>query len=847
MAENTTNKLIIVESPTKARTISKFLPSDCTVLASNGHIRALPEDSLSIDVEHGYKPRFEIIEGKQKVIAQIQSALKKADELILATDEDREGESISWHLVEVLKPKVPYRRMVFHEITRSAILQAFAGGRDIDMNLVNAQEARRILDRLFGYSISPILWKKLSNKKLSAGRVQSPGLRLIVEREKARMAFRPGCWWGLRARFSSGRSAFEARLVQVGERRVADGKSFDAETGEYKGKKNTLLLDEASASELASRLRDGVWTVSSTLQRPLLLHPAAPFTTSTLQQEGNRKLRLSAKDTMRIAQTLYERGFITYMRTDSPALSSEGTKAARAEVASVFGEEYLSASVRRYSARSANAQEAHEAIRPATVDGHFTRPEDTGLSGRELGLYSMIYKRTVACQMADARKTAVTMAIAVDDCLFECTGTRTDFPGFIRVYVEGRDEDETEENGAIPELADGTVLAAQSLEPVSHETKMPVRYTEATLVQALEKMGIGRPSTYAAIIDRIMEKQYVVKESNSLVPTFSGFGVIQLLQANFPGLIDYDFTKDMENSLDLLARGEMDELSYLKQFYEGENGLRHRCAVALKAIDAASAKQIVLPQLSPENQVFIGPYGAYVKSGSKNISIPPGTFPSSVTDEAIEALRSGESQSSDTGPRSVCTLPTGEEVYLMEGRYGKYWQIGLGQNGQRPRRVSVPPRLRPESVTPEMISNFFELPKVLGQNPEGTDVSIGISKYGPYVACGKEFRSVANYDILFSLSLETALQTLSAPKPERRSSSSKKGKTSSSAPAGGKKQPVVDFGDHEGQNLAILFGRYGYYLRHGDKNYRLPADCRSDEAACRALTKEQAVACLSQN
>lgn len=843
------NVLIIVESPTKAKTITRFLPSGCTVLASYGHIRALPENNLAIDVENGYTPKFEIIDGKQKVIAQIKSALSKADELILATDEDREGESISWHLVEVLKPKVPYRRMVFHEITKKAILEAFAGGREIDMDLVRAQEARRILDRLFGYSISPILWKKLSNKTLSAGRVQSPGLRLIVDRERARLAFKVSSYWDLKAQLeASGAASFSAKLTEVAGKKVADGKAFDSDTGEFLNKKGVMLLDEAGAAELCARLKDVPWSVTDVKEKAVIQRPAPPFTTSTLQQEGNRKMHLSAKDTMKIAQTLYEQGFITYMRTDSPALSEEGTQAARASAAALFGDSYLSPEPRHYAAKSANAQEAHEAIRPATANGSFASPSETGLDGRELGLYTMIYKRTLACQMAEARKMSTTVTIAADDCTFEASGLRIEFPGFIKVYVEGHDDDTSEDGeGVLPALKAGQNLLLQDLAEVAHETKMPGRFTEASLVQTLEKMGIGRPSTYATIIDRILEKKYVIKDSNALVPTFSGFGVIQLLEGNFLNLIDYSFTKDMEDDLDKISKGQIDELSYLKKFFEGPAGLEKQCEEALLAIDAKKAKQISLPQLSAENTVFIGPYGAYVSAEDVNISIPADVFPASVTDESIQTLKANGKTKNFEDPVAIgVDSVSGKPIYLCNGRFGAYWQIGEVEGKVKPKRFTIPKNLLGKKVPLEEIERFFSLPKVLGQNAEGKDVSICTGKYGPFVACEKEYRSVPNFEVLFGLSLDTALAILAAPKPERKARGRKGGAKSSASASKAPVKPVVDFGEHEGQPLAIVYGRFGYYLKHGARNYRIPTQYRNDENACKSMSREEAIGCITE-
>nr|MCR5442875.1 type I DNA topoisomerase [Sphaerochaetaceae bacterium] len=566
-------KVIIVESPTKARTIRRFLGSDCTVVASNGHIRTLPKNDLCIDVKNGYKPKYIIDETKEKVISQIKSELKGADELILATDEDREGESISWHLVEVLKPKMPTRRMVFHEITRKAILEAFAGGRDLDMNLVHAQEARRVLDRLFGYTISPVLWSKLSNKSLSAGRVQSPGLRLVVDRERTRITFQKSEYWDLRASFREG---FFASIDTVNGLRVANGKDYDSETGKYMGSSKVLLLSKEAAKALVDSLKNSDFTISDVREKQVTQRPAPPFITSTLQQEGNRKLHMSAKDTMRIAQSLYENGFITYMRTDSPTLSQEGIRAAREAALALYGKDFVPAESRQYAAKSSNAQEAHEAIRPAGE--HFRTPEETGLSGRELELYTLIWKRTLASQMTNALKLNTTVTIDAKtsdgkDAQFTATGIRIEFPGFIRVYVEGSDDPDAaleDKETPLPALKAGQVLGLKELEELLHETKEPNRFTEASLVQTLEKLGIGRPSTYAAIIDRLFEKNYVIRDNGTLVPTFIGFGIIQLLEKYFADRIDYGFTSDMETGLDEIAEGKLDELQFLKNFYEGE-------------------------------------------------------------------------------------------------------------------------------------------------------------------------------------------------------------------------------------------------------------------------------------
>lgn len=851
--------LIIVESPTKAKTIKKFLPPNCAVIACNGHIRDLPADDLSIDVADGYKPKYVIASGKDKIIKAIKSELKDAAYLMLATDEDREGESISWHLLEVLHPSVPYRRMVFHEITKRAILQAMDHGRDLDMALVRAQEARRILDRLYGYTLSPLLWKKLSNKNLSAGRVQSPGLRLIVDRERQRITFEKSVYWDAKALLAkhgaakAGASArFETKLESVGELRVAGSKDFDSVTGRLSDSKQILVLDQPAAEALVETLKDATWTVGEIKERPVVSRPAPPFITSTLQQEGNRKLRLSAKDTMKVAQKLYENGFITYMRTDSPTLSQEGIAAARKSVETLYGPSFLSPAPRQYSAKSASAQEAHEAIRPAGDE--FIHPERSGLHGKELALYEMIWKRTLACQMADARKSSTTVKVDASchdgqRARFSATGTRILFPGFIRVYVEGVDDPEAaldDKEVLLPDLAEGEVLDLGELMPVSHETKPPARFTEATLVQELEKMGIGRPSTYATIIDKLFERKYVAKDGNALVPTFTGFGVVQLLENNFSTMVDYGFTSTMEDGLDRIATGGIDELQFLKDFYEGEHGLLRQVQQRSEAILPSVAKQISLPQISSDHPVMIGPYGAYVigpKSGGKDqfISLPDTMFPGTITDADVADLIQRRKENAE-GPKVVGEDPdTGLPVLLMSGRFGAYWQLGeKSEQNPLPKRFSVPKGQDADSFPLPKILRYFELPRTIGVNPADNEpVIANQGKFGPYVGSAGEYRSLGDEERMFSITLDEALALLAEPKPGRSSKSGKGG-------AGRKKpgqvsQPLIDLGVYEGEKVGVYHGRFGNYLKHGKDNYALPGDLKKSEEALKQLTLEQAV------
>jgi len=834
-------KVIIVESPTKAKTIRKYLGEDCVVVASNGHIRTLPKNDLCIDIKHGYKPKYIIDETKEKILSQIKGELKGAKELILATDEDREGESISWHLVEVLKPSVCYRRMVFHEITKKAIVDAFAHGREIDMNLVHAQEARRVLDRLYGYTISPVLWSKLSNKSLSAGRVQSPGLRLIVDREKTRLSFKKSEYWDVKATFDEG---FSAVLESVDGQKVANGKDFDSDTGRYCGSDKVVLLSKDSSFELVSSLKNSHFVVLDVKEKQVSQRPYPPFITSTLQQEGNRKLHLSAKDTMKIAQSLYEQGFITYMRTDSPTLSLEGLNAAREAVLSLYGKDFVPEQPRQYAAKSSNAQEAHEAIRPSGE--HFQHPSDTGLSGKELSLYTLIWKRTLASQMTNALKQNTNVQIGAKcidgkDVVFSANGVRIEFPGFLRVYVEGSDDPSAaleDKESPLPLLSSSQQLSCNKLEEVCHETKEPNRYTEASLVQTLEKLGIGRPSTYASIIDRLFEKNYIVRENSNLVPTFIGFGVVQLLENYFANRVDYSFTRDMEDGLDLIAEGKLDELQFLKEFYEGEHGLERQVSENKVSISSKDVKRLSLPQLSPENSINLGPYGPYVKSDDgKFVSIPKDWTPAGVNNEMIQNLRqSGDVSSIEkaNAPELIGTTAQGLPVLYCTGRYGDYWQLGDKSQTSDVKRFKVPRKHIGNRALPlEQVVKYFSLPVTVGTSESGEPITADLGKYGPYVKCGTEYRNIKDVDELFTITESEARALFSTPKASKKSSSKATSKNTAT--------PVVDFGDYNGKPLAIFHGRYGFYLKHGSDNIRIAKEYQQDETACKEMSKETAV------
>ncbi|NDD92446.1 type I DNA topoisomerase, partial [bacterium] len=596
---------------TKAKTIRKFLPKAYVVEASMGHVRDLPQSAadipaalkaqewtkIGVNVDEDFEPLYVVPKSKSKVIQDLKKKLKDAESVYLATDEDREGESIAWHLLEVLKPKVPVKRMVFHEITKTAIERALQEVRDVDSRLVRAQETRRILDRLVGYTLSPLIWKKIAFG-LSAGRVQSVALRVIVERERQRLKFVKADYWDLEAELAKGSESFKAKLLSVKGKRIATGKDFDEDTGKLIAGKDVQLLDETDARKLRESLSSALFTVTSVEEKPSTSRPAPPFITSTLQQEANRKLGLSAKEAMRTAQSLYEEGFITYMRTDSPNLSQEALKAARGCVEDLYGKDYLSPEPRQYTSKARGAQEAHEAIRPA--GSNFQHPKDTGLTGVHLALYDMIWKRTVASQMAEARKMTVTAKIEAGPAVFTASGTRIVFPGFIRAYVEGADDPEAaleDREVLLPDLTVKDTLKSKEIEALQHETKPPARFTEASLVQMLEKEGIGRPSTYASIIGTIVDRGYVRKIGAALVPTFTGFAVTQLLERHFDSLVDTGFTAKMEESLDEIAEGKIEYLPYLRSFYLGKSGLRERVKDQDKNINPEESRTVLLHHL----------------------------------------------------------------------------------------------------------------------------------------------------------------------------------------------------------------------------------------------------------
>ncbi|NET84667.1 MAG: type I DNA topoisomerase [Moorea sp. SIO1F2] len=824
--------LVIVESPTKARTIRNYLPSGYQVEASMGHVRDLPQSAseipekykgekwakFGVNVDADFEPLYLVPKDKKQVVQQLKAALKDSDELILATDEDREGESISWHLLQILKPKVPTKRMVFHEITKDAIQNALQNCREIDDQVVRAQETRRILDRLVGYTLSPLLWKKVA-WGLSAGRVQSVAVRVLVTRERRRRAFRKGTYWDLKGILEAG-SAFDTKLVTLDQVKIATGSDFDANTGDIIQGRQVKLLSEVEAKALKDNLYDKVWTVTNLQERPVTRKPSPPFTTSTLQQEANRKLGLSARDTMRTAQSLYEKGFITYMRTDSVHLSEQAITAARSCVEQKYGAEYLSPKPRKYTTKSKGAQEAHEAIRPA--GSTFKTSQETGLSDREFKVYDLIWKRTVACQMADARQTQIVVDLQVENAGFRATGKRIDFPGYLRAYVEGSDDPNAaleNQEVILPALKVGDHPNCRELEAIGHETQPPARYTEATLVKTLEQEGIGRPSTYASIIGTIIDRGYAQKLKNALAPTFTAFAVTNLLEQNFPDLVDTSFTANMERTLDDIANGAAQWLPYLQKFYLGEKGLDNQVKERINEIDPIVARTVELEDL--DARVRIGKFGPYVEVNNGNgvltASIPQDLTPAELNIEQVQVLI----QQKMEGPDKLGIHPeTGEPIYILNGNYGPYLQLGdvTEDKKKKPKRVSLPKGVKKEDVHLEMAVGLLALPRLLGPHPEtGKPVKTAIGRFGPYVVHdqgkeGKDYRSLKAEDNVLTITLDRALELLAQPKRTRGGSRSKT------------KKPLRELGVHpkDGEPVNIYQGPYGIYVNHGKVNASLP-------------------------
>ncbi|MEV6589898.1 type I DNA topoisomerase [Streptomyces acidicola] len=885
-------RLVIVESPAKAKTIKGYLGPGYIVEASVGHIRDLPNGAaevpeqytgevrrLGVDVEHDFQPVYVVNADKKAQVKKLKDLLKESDELFLATDEDREGEAIAWHLQEVLKPKIPVKRMVFHEITKDAIREAVANPRQLNKKLVDAQETRRILDRLYGYEVSPVLWKKVM-PRLSAGRVQSVATRLVVERERERMAFRSAEYWDLTGTFGTGRAGFEgseatsfeggggrrvgvsdpsslvARLTAVDGRRVAQGRDFDS-LGQLKSA-NTLHLDEANARALAAALESTRFSVRSVESKPYRRSPYAPFRTTTLQQEASRKLGFGAKATMQVAQKLYENGYITYMRTDSTTLSDTAVSAARAQVTQLYGADYLPDRPRTYAGKVKNAQEAHEAIRPS--GDRFRTPAETGLTGDQFKLYELIWKRTVASQMKDATGNSVTVKIggaAADgrNVEFSASGKTITFHGFLKAYVEGADDPNAElddRERRLPQVNEGDALSAEEITVDGHATKPPARYTEASLVKELEEREIGRPSTYASIIGTILDRGYVFKKGTALVPSFLSFAVVNLLEKHFGRLVDYDFTARMEDDLDRIARGEAQAVPWLKRFYfgEGANGVGSAAEAGngdgdhlgglkelVTDLGAIDAREVSSFPVGSDIVLRVGRYGPYIERGDKDsgnhqrADIPDDLAPDELSVELAEELLAKPSGDFELG----ADPSTGHQIVAKDGRYGPYVTEVLpegtpktGKNAVKPRTASLFKSMSLDTVTLEDALRLMSLPRVVGTDAEGQEITAQNGRYGPYLKKGTDSRSLQAEEQLFTITLEEALAIYAQPKQRGRAAAKPPLKELGADPVSGK--PVV-----------VKDGRFGPYVTDGETN----ATLRSDDSV-EAITPERGFELLAE-
>ncbi len=832
--------LVIVESPKKARLLGQYLGDDYVVEASVGHVVDLPKKGLSVDVDNGYEPEFVTVRGKGKVLDQLKKQARSAEDILIATDPDREGEAIGYHIAVKLGYEKDdgrrFRRVRFNEITAQAVRDAVKHPGDLDLNQVDAQQARRILDRLVGYGLSPLLWKKISpvdpvsRTPLSAGRVQSVAVRLVVDRERERRRFRAGSWWDLAATFAREGQEFEAQLSSVDGVPVVRGGDFDPATGQPKKPDAVAVLDEAEAAALEARLEGVEFEVDQVESKEVTLRPYPPFTTSTLQQEANRRLNLTVRQTMQVAQRLYEAGHITYMRTDSVHLSKQAIGAARGKVESLYGREYLSGKPRNFRTKSKAAQEAHEAIRPAGTS--MRTAADLGLRGVDAGLYDLIWKRTMATQMADAKQLRVAASIRGDGVEFRARGNTLVFAGFRRAYVEGSDDPEAvleDQEVVLPPLATGDRLETRDIRPESHETRPPARFTDASLVKALEAEGIGRPSTYATIVDTIRQRGYVGGRNKQLVPTFIAFAVTGLLEDHFEDLVDPGFTSEMEKGLDAIADGDVDWRAFLDRFYRGENGFEDRLENRAAEIDPRAASTLTdFDDLGGE--LRIGRFGPFLETQGDGeplrVSIPEDLAPSELTAErAAELLADRERADQPIGRDPDTDLP----VYVRTGRFGPFVQLGEQvEGGDKPKRASLPKGMATDEVTLEVALRLLSLPRDLGPHPDdGEPVRAGIGRYGPYVVHEGDFRSLEKTDDVYTVELKRAHELLAQPKGGRRRASAK---------------PLRELGAHpdDGQPVNLLDGRYGPYVKHGKLNASLPKGVSPEE-----ITLEEALDLLA--
>ena len=793
--------LIIVESPSKIKTLKKFLDDKYMVEASVGHIRDLPKSKLGIDTDNNFQAEYHVSPDSTKTVQTLKKALQNADELLIATDPDREGEAIAWHIVDELKPKIPIKRLVFNEITKSAILDSFNNTRDIDTNLVDAQETRRFLDRMFGFMVSEKMWFNMKSG-VSAGRVQSPAIKILVDREKERTQFKQNEYWSVSGIFQNDESDINAKLLKIGDKKIATGTSFDKKTGKLFNE-DDIVLNEKLINAFQEKLKSDIWKVKKLEKKPVTQKPYAPFITSTLQQEGIRQFRMSAQNVMRTAQTLYENGYITYMRTDSVHLSKEAISASRKAIEKLYGKDFLPSSPIQYSNKVKNAQEAHEAIRPA--GSTFKHPDDlkNKLDANQLKLYSLIWKRTLASQMKNAKIERTNLWISNDEHIFEAKGKIVLFPGFLKVYVEAtenkKDRDDTEL--ILPDIKEGESLKCISLESKQHLTKPINRFTEASLVKELEKLGIGRPSTYAAIIKKIQDKEYVNKVNGAMIPTFTAYAIVQFLEKYFDDLVNLKYTSNMEDELDSISRGEDNKIDYLNIFFEGlQNKLEQE-------FDKNNARLISSFDDDKKTiEIRIGRYGIYGQQDETRFTIPGDFPPSDLTIAKINEMV----ELKNKAPEVIATKPdSDEQILLKKGRFGPYVQCDK-------KMKSLPPNVEMEDVDAELAINLINLPSVIGKwGDDNQDIKLDIGKFGPYIRCGKETRSIPADIAMFELKEDQAIELL------------KEGKK--------KREPKVVKDLTNG--IEIRDGRYGMYITDGKTNVKMPNGITVDDLTLKEAQK----------
>ena len=775
--------LIIVESPSKTKTLKKFLGSDYIIEASVGHIRDLAKKNLGVDIDNDFTPTYIVSEDKSKVVKQLKKIAKNVDRIFLATDPDREGEAISWHILETLKPKVPVHRLVFNEITKAAILDSIQNPKEVNMDLVRAQESRRILDRLFGFLVSKILWSNVKGK-LSAGRVQSPAIKIIIDKERHRLKFIENQYYSITANLKVDKNEFESKLISINEKSIANGNDFNKKTGELKSK-DLIHLNQDTTSEYINKLDNNAWIVSDIIEKPYTKSPPAPFITSTLQQAGISKLRVGAQRIMSIAQKLYENGYITYMRTDSINLSNEAINGARTEIENLYGKEYLPEKPIQYKGKVKNAQEAHEAVRPA--GSNFIHPDKlkSKLDEQEYKLYKLIWSRTIACQMQSAKLLTTQVKIKNNDFMFLAKGKTIQFDGFLKVY---QDEAKDGDNVILPKLQKDQKLDFLNAESKEHTTKPTPRYTEASLVKELEALGIGRPSTYASIISTIINRGYVTKNKGTLIPTFTGFAVVKFLEKYFDQLINLQFTAEMEDELDAISRSDKNHLQFLKLFYNGSKNQKGLNQLLDQEFDKLESKNIMILNEKNKDDIIlkIGRYGIYLERGDEKANIPEEFGPENISYQIADKMLELQSKKDEC----VGKLD-GEEIFIKTGRFGSYLKCGDKTKG-------FPPNITPENLTEDTAIQIMSLPKNLGKNDEdNSDVQVDIGKFGPYIRSGKKTKSIPTSEDLFNLSLEQAIEILKSKQSPGK---------------------VLGIDSKTKKEIELKRGRYGFYVTDGKIN-----------------------------